>query len=374
VSQSKVVIVTDTMPPWFVGGKEERLRQIKKNVSHDDFQVIFATMRWWDGAAPNQHVAICKKIKIYKKGRRSILNSLYFAISCFKIVRLRPDLVEADQMPFLPIWPLKLVCLALRIPLCVTWHEVWGSEYWNKYLGRWGFIAAGIERISMKLPDKIIAVSEMTKARLIAAGVKSHKISVIPNSVNCDEIRNSSTNLYVTDLLYVGRLISHKRVDLLLEAIAILNKEGIYTSLTIIGTGPELDNLRVEATEKLQQEQIVFYSEYLDSKDIWGMMAKCKIFVSASEREGYGIAVLEALTAGAKVLVSSHEDNAARFLVTNEVGKIVPQQTPRAWADSIKFGLTAWNGLPKSSKYSVPTEYDFGLDYSKIWSMALENK
>jgi glycosyltransferase involved in cell wall biosynthesis len=362
------------MPPWFVGGKEERLRQIKKNVSHDDFQVIFATMRWWDGAAPNQHVAICKKIKIYKKGRRSILNSLYFAISCFKIVRLRPDLVEADQMPFLPIWPLKLVCLALRIPLCVTWHEVWGSEYWNKYLGRWGFIAAGIERISMKLPDKIIAVSEMTKARLIAAGVKSHKISVIPNSVNCDEIRNSSTNLYVTDLLYVGRLISHKRVDLLLEAIAILNKEGIYTSLTIIGTGPELDNLRVEATEKLQQEQIVFYSEYLDSKDIWGMMAKCKIFVSASEREGYGIAVLEALTAGAKVLVSSHEDNAARFLVTNEVGKIVPQQTPRAWADSIKFGLTAWNGLPKSSKYSVPTEYDFGLDYSKIWSMALENK
>lgn len=374
MSKSKVVIVTDTMPPWFVGGKEERLRQIQNNISHDEFQVIFATMRWWDGAAPNQHVAICKKMEIYKNGRRSISNSLYFAMNCFKIVRLRPDLVEADQMPFLPIWPLKLVCLALRIPLCVTWHEVWGSEYWNKYLGRWGFIAAGIERISMKFPDKIIAVSEMTKARLIDSGVKPHKITVIPNSVNGDEIRNSSTNLPVTDLLYVGRLISHKRVDLLLEAIALLNNEEIYVSLTIIGTGPELNKLQVQAKEYLQQSQIVFYSEHLDSSDIWGAMAKCKIFVSASEREGYGIAVLEALTAGAKVLVSSHEDNAARFLVTHNLGQVVTEQTPRAWADSIKFGLSTWDGLPKSFKNLVPFECDFGLDYSKIWCMALENR
>ena len=68
-------------------------------------------------------------------------------------------------------------------------------------------------------------------------------------------------------------------------------------------------------------------------------MAHSKIFVSASEREGYGIAVLEAITSGAKVLVSSHEDNAARFLVSEESGQIVPDQTPRAWAEAIKSGL-----------------------------------
>lgn len=339
MKRQRIVVVNDTMYPWFVGGKEERLRQLRDNINQNDSEVIFATMRWWDGPTPDYHVAICRKMEIYKNGRRSISTSLIFAISCFKVFRLRPDLVEADQMPFLQIWPLKLICLALRIPLSVTWHEVWGAQYWRQYLGRLGFLAAGIEGLSMRLPDRIIAVSEMTKSRLISSGVNPHKIIVVPNSVNSAEIKSATTELPITDLLYVGRLISHKRVELLLEAIALLNREEIYPSISIVGTGPELTNLQEQSRKILREGQVTFYPEHLDSSDIWALMAHSKIFVSASEREGYGIAVLEAITSGAKVLVSSHEDNAARFLVSEESGQIVPDQTPRAWAEAIKFGL-----------------------------------
>jgi glycosyltransferase involved in cell wall biosynthesis len=339
MKRQRIVVVNDTMYPWFVGGKEERLRQLRDGINQNNSEVIFATMRWWDGPAPDHHVAICRKMEIYKNGRRSIATSLLFAIACFKVFRLRPDLVEADQMPFLQIWPLKLVCLVLRIPLSVTWHEVWGAQYWRQYLGRLGFLAAGIEELSMKLPDRIIAVSEMTKSRLVSSGVNPDKITVVPNSVNITEIQAATTDLPTTDLLYVGRLISHKRVDLLLEAIALLNKEEIYTAISIVGTGPELENLQEQARKVLRKGQATFYPEHLESRDIWAMMAGSKIFVSASEREGYGIAVLEAITSGAKVLVSSHEDNASRFLVSEECGHIVPNQTPRAWAEAIKSGL-----------------------------------
>jgi hypothetical protein len=138
MNRKRVVVVSDTMYPWFIGGKEERLRVLRNHLDTEKFEVIFATMKWWDGPAPESHHAICKKIDIYHNGRRSIFSSLYFALSCFKVLRFKPDLVEADQMPFLQIWPLKLVCLFLRIPLCVTWHEVWGPKYWREYLGNLG--------------------------------------------------------------------------------------------------------------------------------------------------------------------------------------------------------------------------------------------
>ena len=342
MKSQRVVVVTDTMYPWFVGGKEERLRNLRQSVKPEEFEVIFATMKWWNGPAPSHHVALCRKLEIYKNGKRSILSSVYFALACFRVIKLKPDLVEADQIPFLQIWPLKIVCLILRVPLCVTWHEVWGNKYWKEYLGHFGAVAATIERLTMKLPNKIIAVSEMTSERLIKAGVVPKKITLIKNFVNAEDIQGATTNLPSTDLLFVGRLISHKRVDLLLEALSLLGLEGIYPTISIVGTGPELENLKSQARIKSIGQQINFYSEKLDSCDVWGLMANCKVFVSASEREGYGIAVLEAITAGAKVLVSNHEDNAARFIVSQDSGEIVDDQSPRAWANSIKNGLLEW--------------------------------
>jgi len=374
MKRQRVVVVTDTMHPWFVGGKEERLRNLHGSVNVEKFEVIFATMKWWDGPTPSQHVALCRKLDIYKYGKRSIRSSLYFALACFKVMKLRPDLVEADQIPFLQIWPLKIVCLILRIPLCVTWHEVWGNKYWDEYLGRFGFLAAAIERLTMKLPDKIIAVSQMTSNRLVTAGVDPKKITLINNFVNAEDIIGSTTNLPNTDLLFVGRLISHKRVDLILEALSLLVLEGIYPTISIVGTGPELENLRTQAREKSIGQQINFYSEKLDSNDVWGLMASCKIFVSASEREGYGIAVLEAITAGAKVLVSNHEDNAARFLVSQDLGGIVEEQSPGAWADSIKNGLSEWT---KNTEFVFRPDLNlknFGIEYMDSWKRVLAIK
>jgi glycosyltransferase involved in cell wall biosynthesis len=374
MKRQRVVVVTDTMYPWFVGGKEERLRNLHGSIDDEKFEVIFATMKWWDGATPNQHFAICKKLEIYKNGRRSLTASIYFALACFKVISLKPDLVEADQIPFLQIWPLKLVCFAMRIPLCVTWHEVWGAKYWREYLGPLGFLAAVIERLSMKLPNKIIAVSALTKDRLISAGVNPSKISLINNFVDSAEIRKAKTNLPATDLLFVGRLISHKRVDLLLEAIALLKKEEILPTIAIVGSGPESVNLKLQALKLGIDSQIKFYDSSLESMDIWGMMGNCQIFLSASEREGYGIAVLEAITAGAKAIVSNHPDNASRFLISRENGKIVPEQTPKSWADSIKSGLATGVHERRNLESSPANLENFGFEYMENWTKVLATR
>jgi glycosyltransferase involved in cell wall biosynthesis len=368
MKKKRVVVVSDTMYPWFIGGKEERLRVLQSHLDAEKFDVIFATMKWWDGQAPKSHYAICKKIDLYHNGRRSIYSSLYFALACLKVWRYKPDLIEADQMPFLQIWPLKLVCILRRIPLCVTWHEVWGPKYWQEYLGNLGPIAGFVESLSMKLPDRIIAVSEMTKQRLIEQGVHTAKIALVANTVDALEIRNAKTNLPATDLLYVGRLIEHKRVDLLIDSLSQLNSQGSLCTLSVVGQGPLLNALMDQATRLGVSSQVTFYSRQLKSEDIWGLMGTCKVFVSPSEREGFGIAALEAITAGLRVLVSSHSDNASRFLVTSsQVGEAVSKQTTSEWSLAIRNALDQQvNKEDHLSKFS-DSQVNFSILYQENW-------
>jgi len=375
MNRKRVVVVSDTMYPWFIGGKEERLRVLRSHLDQEKFDVIFATMKWWEGSAPESHHAICKKIEIYHNGRRSIFSSLYFALSCFKVLRFKPDLVEADQMPFLQIWPLKLVCAFLRIPLCVTWHEVWGPKYWREYLGNLGPIAGYIESMSMKLPDRIIAVSEMTRQRLIDQGVDAAKIALVANTVNALEIRNAKTNLPATDLLYVGRLIEHKRVDLLIASISYLKSQGRLCTLSVVGQGPQLEALMEQAVDLGVIHQITFYSKPLSSQDIWGLMGICTVFASPSEREGFGIAALEAITAGSRVLLSGHSDNASRFLVkSNEIGEVVPNQTITDWSRAINNALELQGNNKEQTTEPEDSQLDFSLLYQENWTDLLVRK
>jgi len=375
MNRKRVVVVTDTMYPWFVGGKEERLRVLSRNLDPEKFEVIFATMKWWDGAAPASHYAICKKISLYHQGRRSIFSSLYFALSCLKVLRIRPDLVEADQIPFLQILPLKIVCILLRIPLCVTWHEVWGPKYWKEYLGTMGPLAGVMESLSMKLPDRIIAVSEMTRQRLINQGVNAAKVTLVANTVDSIAVRSAESNLPATDLLYVGRLIEHKRVDLLLNSLAHLKSHGERYSLSVIGQGPQLEQLVEQARNIGVIDQVSFYSKPLSSQDIWGLMRICKVFVSPSEREGFGIAALEAITAGSRVLVSGHCDNASRFLITtSEIGEVVSEQSISEWSLAISKAVERHVNNREKLTEIHDSQLDFSALYEKNWADLLVQK
>jgi len=375
MNRKRVVVVTDTMYPWFVGGKEERLRVLSRNLDPEKFEVIFATMKWWDGAAPASHYAICKKISLYHQGRRSIFSSLYFALSCLKVLRIRPDLVEADQIPFLQILPLKIVCILLRIPLCVTWHEVWGPKYWKEYLGTMGPLAGVMESLSMKLPDRIIAVSEMTRQRLINQGVNAAKVTLVANTVDSIAVRSAESNLPATDLLYVGRLIEHKRVDLLLNSLAHLKSHGERYSLSVIGQGPQLEQLVEQARNIGVIDQVSFYSKPLSSQDIWGLMRICKVFVSPSEREGFGIAALEAITAGSRVLVSDHCDNASRFLITtSEIGEVVSEQSISEWSLAISKAVERHVNNREKLTEIHDSQLDFSALYEKNWADLLVQK
>jgi hypothetical protein len=187
--KKKVVIVSDALAPWHKGGKEERYEQLAKHFQSYDIEIVFATMKWWQGIDPQGYVSICPKISMYNSnGGRSVWQSIRFALACLKVFRMKPDLIECDQIPFLQIFTLWFVAKLRRIPMTVTWHEVWGIQYWQEYAPKIASFAAICEKLTMRLPDRIIANSEFTANRLRAFGVDNNRLEVIENKLDFEFI------------------------------------------------------------------------------------------------------------------------------------------------------------------------------------------
>jgi glycosyltransferase involved in cell wall biosynthesis len=327
-------------------------------------------MKWWDGKAPQNHIAISKLHPMYVNGRRSIKQALFFALSCLKVLRLRPEVIEADQIPILPVYVLKLVAMMSGASLSVTWHEVWEEEDWEKYLGRFARAASKLEKTALKLPDQLVAVSIPTQFKLLLAGVPENRIVLIEADIDRRGILDASTKLLATDLLYAGRLISTKNVELIIEAVAILAKENFYVTASIVGDGSELENL-LKLTEDMGVANQITFHGFLNKKtDVWGLMKKCAIFISPSSREGFGFSVIEAHFAGAQVLINDHPNNSSNHYLNGREGVTVVKNTgAQTYADAIKTSMTNLDQDRPNVDYETVDVYQ---KYEKSW-MQLRN-
>lgn len=339
-----VAMVSDAIYPYHRGGKEVRYHELARRLA-EDAEVHVYTMQWWKG--PRERTedavtfhAISRLHGLYTKNRRSISQAIFFAIACFRLLRKKFDVLEADHIPYFQVIVLRVVATLKRRPLVVTWHEVWGKSYWRQYLGCIGPVAWMIESLAMRLPDHIIAASPQTAERLRALGVYRGSITEAPNGIDIDVIRSIYPNEAVTDLVIVGRLMAHKRVDMLLEAVALLHADGVPVTCRVIGDGPERLSLRHRARELGIDHAIDFLHDVIEQKDVYALMKAAKVFVFPSAREGFGIAVLEALACGLPVVTTLAPDNLAQHLAARSSRSIVCDPSALGVASAVKRMLT----------------------------------
>ena len=344
-----VAIVCDAMYPYSQGGREFRYQGLlPKLAKHVDIHVY--TMRWWTGpkvyteAGVTFH-AIAPRMSMYtKSGRRSIIHGLIFGICSLRLLTGRFDVLEADQIPYFHLFPLRLIATVKRKPLLASWHEVWGPEAWYSYL-RWaGWLGWLIESFSFRIPDHIFAVSAETSARLREFIGERASVTLVPNGIDTTVIAEVPASPFKADIVTVGRLIDHKRVHDLLEVIAALHARGVRATCRIIGDGPDRLALQQQARTLGIDAYVEFLTDVSEQKELYSLIKASRLFVSLSTREGFGIAVLEAIACGSAVLTTDAPDNLAQHLakrytrgfvcdtsvkeVTSTVERILAQPTP----------------------------------------------
>jgi len=317
----KIAIVSDAIYPYNKGGKEKRIYEISTRLAKRGHSVTVYSMKWWEGA--NTRVdegvlikAISPYFPLYAGEKRSIKEALLFSLHCLKLVREDFDVIDVDHMPHFVLFSTKLVALLKRKKLHAIWNEVWGVSYWIKYMGFSGVVAALIEKITSMLPDKIIAVSEHTARGLkTKLKVPRQKIAVIPNGISIIELEGIALAVSRSDIIFVGRLLSNKNVDVLIQSIALLKTKYPRIKCIIVGRGPERNNLIKLVQEKNLLENVEFIEGIEDHRQLYSLMKSSRVFAFPSTREGFGIVVLEANGCGLPVITTDHRHNAARHLI-----------------------------------------------------------
>jgi glycosyltransferase involved in cell wall biosynthesis len=369
-----VALVTDAIYPYFRGGKEVRYHEMAQRLARWADVNVF-TMKWWDGSSTHYDGqvtfrATSRLYAMYSGERRSYREALFFAISCFRLLRFHFDVIEADQFPTFHIFTLRLVTWLKRKRLTVTWHEVWDRAYWLQYLGVAGNLAYLIQWLAMRAPDHLIAASAETGTRLQEVLGKRASISVVPNGIDLDGIQNSHPDDMRVDLVTVGRLLPHKNVDVLLRCVARLHATGVPVTCRVIGDGPQRAALYELARELGIDHAIDFRHDVWEQKDVYSLIKAARAAVFATDREGFGIAVLEAIACGIPVVTTSAPDNLAQYLVARSAAGIVCAPSVEAIADAVQGLLTKLDGIQDELRDRVPTQdawltehgWDFAAD------------
>lgn len=320
----KIAYVYDAVYPWIKGGAERRVYELSTRLAKRGHEVHCFGIKWWEGDNTIQKNGvylhgICSPRSLYSGDRRSIREAIAFALKVLSSLRGNYDVIDCQEFPIIPCFSARLVSMAGRSDLFITWHEVWG-EYWYDYLGKVGILGKSIEAVASRLTDNNIAVSERTKRQLLKLGAS--RVQVVPNGIDINKIMQIKASDKKSDIIYVGRLIAHKNVDLLINALALVRRQLPEIKAVVIGDGPDTGRLKGLAKGMGLDENIEF-TGFLENYDqALALMKASRVFVMPSTREGFGLAAIEAFACGLPVITVNHEMNAVCDFVTDESGTI----------------------------------------------------
>lgn len=144
-----------------------------------------------------------------------------------------------------------------------------------------------------KCLGKIITVSDSIQKYIVdEIGVKPDKLLTIHNGISA--YANEASRLQdQLRLVTVGRLSAIKNQKMLIDAIAIAVEENPAIRLTIVGDGPERENLECQVASLSLKDHVEFLGFRKDAQKI---LEQKNAFILSSDYEGISIALLEAMS------------------------------------------------------------------------------
>ncbi|HLG00311.1 MAG TPA: glycosyltransferase, partial [Acidimicrobiia bacterium] len=238
----------------------------------------------------------------------SVPRRLWFMATAFaRGLRQRFDVVEGSNLVTHPVaWLLGVVrrrpVVFFYPDVVVDVERIDGSRTTRS-------LETLLERLVLRLPaSRYIAPSEAVARKLALRGVAVDRIRVIPCGVDGPLVERlappTSARTTAHDLAVIGRLVPYKRVDLVLEAVAELSETFPDLSVVVVGQGPEAEHLAAEARRLGIADRVDFRGFVTEHEEVLRVLATSRVFVSASEAEGFGIVLAEAMALGVPYVVA----------------------------------------------------------------------
>jgi glycosyltransferase involved in cell wall biosynthesis len=387
----RVCLVYDCLFPYTVGGAERWYRNLAERLVAEGHEVTYLTLRQWDRG---ERLDLDPRIKVVTAGprmalytsppapgqrriapgRRRILPPLVFGVGVlWHLLRhgRRYDVVHTCAFPYFSLLAAAFVRPLARYGLVADWFEVWSQDYWRSYLGGLGGRIGGlVQRLCARVPQRAFCFSELHATRLREEGLRG-QITVLrglyrstihptgspihPTGSPAHPIRSPAHptgTIHPTRsptqptappvpreadplVLFAGRLIPEKRVTVGVAAVVLAAQRIEGLRGVFYGDGPEREALH-SAIAAHGAGSFISAPGFVGGDAVEADMRRALCVLLPSEREGYGMVVVEASAHATPSVVAAAPDNAAVELVADGVnGVIAPSASPEALAEAI---------------------------------------
>jgi glycosyltransferase involved in cell wall biosynthesis len=253
---------------------------------------------------------------------RTVLNQAVYlpSLASFR----RADVVHvfsASYWSFL-LAPAPAILAARALGKRVILHYHSGEA--EDHLARWG------RRVHpfLRLAHEIVVPSEFLREVFSRHG---YRVRVIPNIVDESSFAYRPRTPLGPSLLSTRNLEPYYRVDVTLQAFALLRALRPDATLTIAGTGSQEDSLRRHAAAL---DGSVRFVGRVEPEDMPKLLDRCDVFVNSSVVDNQPVSILEAFAAGLPV-VTTPTGGIKEMVKDEETGLVVAAEQPEAMARAL---------------------------------------
>ncbi len=225
---------------------------------------------------------------------------------------------------------LAALCIArtLRLPIYGTYHTAL-PQYAQILTGdeamedlTWKFIIWYYNQM-----DLVYIPSRETGRELVEKGLDPAKLRLFPRGVDTERFTpdkrcpDTAARFGMGQgprLLYAGRVSREKDLHLLAQAFRRLSAECPTATLTVVGDGPFLEEMR-----EMLRETPTTFTGYREGEELARLFASSDLFVFPSATDTFGNVVLEAQASGLPIIVTN-QGGPMENIIPGETGVVVP--------------------------------------------------
>jgi len=310
------------------GGAELHLHEAFGRLAARGHRVT-ALVSGWPGCAPT---TVLDGIEVHRTGGRETFSwaaphyhRRFLADQAFDVV-----VEDLNKVPlFTPCWA--------GAPVLLLVHHLFGHTAFHAASTPVAVATVLLERTIPRVYHgrPVVTVSESTRDDLARRGLVSSRVDVVPNGIDLGHFAPGPEGERYQEptLVFVGRLNRYKGVDIVIRALAKLAERGRVPRLMVAGSGEERDRLEGLA-EQLGVADRVSFLGYVTEERKLELFRRSWIHVLASEKEGWGLSVLEAAGC-ATPTVASDAPGLREAVVDGRTGVLVPHGDVGALAAAI---------------------------------------
>ena len=305
----KIVFACDTFYPCFDAGGVVHLFQVAKNLvklGHEVRVICNRTSEYASDLYKLKDKEVVEGIEIYRTSTPYKLGATISSIpAMFQMKKILTNLIEHHEVDvcipvqYRPILPFYLASRN-KIPCLAIWYHTslkgkfFGLEGWLEYpRGKIrGVIGWALEHMTIRIPhDGFITVSTSSKEEILRHTI--NKIFVASDGVDLDYIDSVRlSKIEGNYVVFISRLVEHKKVEDAIKAVKQARKEIPDLRLVIISPGVPQETL---VRSYIENYEFIEYFKNIKDEEKFGILKKAKAVVHPSEKEGFGLVLIEAL-------------------------------------------------------------------------------